>query len=130
MIQRKPSASSRRSAKAAASTCRSARPSSPEGSAWASTSSAFHGWSTARRRADASAATRINRREFAPAQQEQARTQSAPPVYPAPHGGGISLQHDFGGFGFGVHPPLPVDRSRGMESQARPARHADAVLRH
>jgi hypothetical protein len=40
----RPSASSRRCRKAAASTCRSARPSSPRALACAPTSSAFPGW--------------------------------------------------------------------------------------
>ena len=40
----RPSASSRRCWKAAASTCRSARPSSRRALAWASTSSGFPGW--------------------------------------------------------------------------------------
>ena len=49
--------------------------------------------------------SRINRREFAPAQQQQARTQSAAAVNPAPYRGGVGLQHEFGRFRFGIHPP-------------------------
>ena len=97
-------------AKAAASTCRSARPSSPRALACASISSASPGWSTARWRHDRSRdgeracivsraqswhgeaplhtdpiGMTVDRRELAPAQQQQARRQSAAAANPAPH---------------------------------------------
>ena len=51
----------------------------------------------------ASAAGRIDRREFASAQQKQPRGQSAAAANPAPHRGGIGLQHEFGGLRLGIH---------------------------
>ena len=72
-------------------------------SAWASTSSAFPGWSTARSKAcelEQSSARRVlparpvHRRELAPAQQQQPRGQSAAAADPDPHRRRIGLQHE------------------------------------
>ena len=126
--------------RAAASTCRLGRPSSPRASACASTSSAFPGWSTARWRATNVAssrysqlserlpARRVDRRKVAATQQQQARRQSAAALNPAPHRGGIGFEHQFGGFRLGIQPAAPVHRSRGVKSQHGPARHADALV--
>ena len=69
-----------------------------KGSACASTSSASPGWSTARWKDESrvvrpgrSAATRIDRRQFASAQQQQPRRQSAAADDPAAHAGRIGL---------------------------------------
>jgi hypothetical protein len=51
-------------------------------------------------------------------------------AYPAAHRGGISFEHKFGRFRLGIHPAARVDRPRGVKSQYRAARHADAVVRH
>ena len=75
-------------------------------------------------------AHRVDRREFAPAQQEQARGQSAVAANPVAHHRGICLQHKFGCIRLGIHPAAPVDRSRGMKSQHRAAGRADAVVRY
>ena len=68
--------------------------------------------------------------EFAPAQQQQARGQSAAAADPVAHRGGIGLQHQFGGFRLGIGAAAPVDRARGMETEHRTAGDADAVVRH
>jgi len=73
---------------------------------------------------------RINRRELAPVQQQQVRTQSAASADPSPYRRRVGLQHKFGGSRLGIGPAAPVERSRGMKSQYRPARYADAIARH
>src|SRR5579871_4627122 len=128
-----------RSAKAAAPTCRLARPFSPRDSACVSTSSGFPGWSTARSKACERAvacalrelaAHPIYRRELTPAQQQQVRRQSAAADDPASDRIGIGIQHQAGGRRLGIDPPAPIDRARSMEAEHRAARHADALARY
>jgi hypothetical protein len=40
------------------------------------------------------------------------------------------LQHEVGRFRFGIHPAAPVDRPRGVKSQYRATRHANAIAGH
>src|SRR5437764_15304764 len=76
------------------------------------------------------AARGINRGQFASAQQQHARTQPTVTADPVPYSGGIGLEHQFGGLRLSIHTALLVDRARGVKSQDRAARHADAVARH
>ena len=72
-------------------------------------------------------APRIDRGEFAPAQQQQPRRQSAAAADPVAHRRRIGFLHRARGLRFGIDPAAAVDRPRGMKSQHRAARHADAL---
>ena len=75
-------------------------------------------------------APRIDRRQFAPAQQQQPRGQSAAAGDPVPHRRRIGFLHLARGFRFRIHPAAAVDRARGVKSQHRAAGHADPLFRY